>query len=400
LFADTGAITDAQLATHPLLYTDGTNGLPGIMDDVCPPAAQSVVVHNNRAFFLDGQRVWPTQTFTTFEGLAAHDTIGFSVDDGPGPLTGGASMDGNLILFKADRLFTMSGIGPDDGGAASDWSQPQRIASESGCIDWRSICVTPRGVYFLSRQGMRLLTRDLQVQPVPIVEAEIVNFPTPTSAVMHPTQNRMLLTVASPEASEILDHDYLVDSWTTAVMQGPGAPRRITSSVVANQSLGSSEVSAYYTQLIGGQVFVESTTSNLDASLFVPMTWESPWVHAEGIEGFARFRRVELTWQNADPHQLSVYVAYDMAPFGDAPTYYLIGTVTATMMAAMTTPMCQAVFQLPRQRAQAVRFKVLDAADGTVAAVTGAGPVLISLGLEVAIYTSKRFGRVSAAQRS
>ncbi len=399
--ADSGAISDAVLATHPLLYGDGTNGAPGILDRNCPPACQGVVVHQNRAFFLDGPNVWPTQVFTAYEGLGVNENIAFSVDDGPGALTAGASMDGHLVLYKADRLFFMDGIGPNDSGGANDWQPPLRIASDCGCVDWRSVVTTPQGTYFLSRQGERVLTRDLQVTPLPIIENELALYPTPTSAVMHQTQNRMLLTLMGVEfAGEMVGHDYLVDSWTTSIVTGAGAPRAFVSAVVANQSVGTSEVSTYYALQPSGVVLAESATSNLDGSTYVPLTYESAWVHAEGIEGFARFRRLMVTWQNADPHQLLVYVAYDMAPFGDAPTYYLIGTVTATMMAAMTTPMCEVAFPLPRQRAQAVRFKLVDAADGTVPAVTGAGPVLISLGLEVAIYQQKRFGRVSAAQRS
>lgn len=392
-------LSDLTLTTHPQLYGDGTNGNPGFLDEQCPPACQSLVVHQNRAFFLDGSNVWPSRVFTANEGVSVNDSTAFSVDDGAGPLTGGASMDGNLILFKADRLFVMTGQGPNDSGGANDWQPPERIASDCGCIDWRSIVVTPEGTRFQSRQGMRLLTRDLQVTRVVVVEGELATYPFPTSAVLHPTQNRMLLTVAGQTtgiSGEILDHDYVIDSWTTSKRAGGSG---FVSAAVAQRS-PAKDSAAYYVLSGSGQVLIESTFDSFDASTFVPMQFETPWIHAEGIEGFARFRRLMVTWQSADPHQLLVYVAYDMAPFGDAPTYYLLGTVTATQMAAMTTPMCEAAFQLPRHRAQAVRFKVVDAADGTVPAVTGAGPVLVSLGLEVAIYQQKRFGRVSAAQRS
>ena len=392
-------LSDATLSTHPLLYGDGTNGDPGILDHNCPPSFQCLIAHQNRLFGVDGSNVWPSQAFTTFEGSAFNEAIAFSVDDGPGPLTALASMDSNLILFKRDRIFVMTGLGPNDSGAASDWQPPSRIASDCGCVDWRSVVVTPQGTEFQSDRGKRILSRDLQVSPIATVEGELATFPVPTSAVLHPTQNRALFTQAlnvAMTSGEILDHDTLIDSWTTSRIFGAVG---LVSGVVAN---GIGTVSPVYYVLRGnGEVDQESASSFLDSvSTYVPMQFETPWIHAEGIEGFARFRRLMVTWQSADPHQLLVYVAYDMAPFGDAPTYYLIGTVTATMMAAMTTPMCEVAFQLPRQRAQAVRFKIVDAADGTVAAVTGAGPVLVSLGLEVAIYQQKRFGRVGAAQRS
>ena len=74
--------------------------------------------------------------------------------------------------------------------------------------------------------------------------------------------------------------------------------------------------------------------------------------------------------------------------------------ITAAMMTTMATPLCQQLFALPRQRAEAVRFKLVDAADAVTAPVTGQGPLLVSMGLEVARYTNSRTNRLPAAQRT
>ena len=71
------------------------------------------------------------------------------------------------------------------------------------------------------------------------------------------------------------------------------------------------------------------------------------------------------------------------------------------MMTAMPlNPMCQQLFALPRQRAESVRFKVVDSPDAVTAPVTGQGPLLVSMGLEVSSYTNQRTNRLPAAQRT
>lgn len=396
-------MADSIIQSNELLYDDGSDGTqPGsILDNLCPPAFQCLIVHQNRYYGIDGNNVWASKVFTTNEGSGFNEATAFSVDDGPGPVTALASMDANLILFKRDRVFYMTGLGPNDSGGANDWTPPQRIASDVGCIDWRSVVVTPQGCLFMSDNGLNLLTRDLQMQSVTNVEDLLASAPEVSSAVIHPTRNRVIWSantddVSSPRDGLGIEHDYILDTWTSSYsVDGVGALQGAVSAVVAQGADSGRGTPVYHWMRANGTVCREISTSSLDGTVYVPTTIETAWIKSEGLEGFARFRRLMVTWQNNDPHQLAVSVAYDYSD-----TYYLMGIVTATQMLAMTTPLCQELFALPRQRAEAVRFKIVDAPDGVVAPITGAGPTLISLGLEYSAYTNRRLARLPSAQRA
>lgn len=392
-FVDDG-LADS-LTTHALLYGDGSDGtaIGTILDNFCPPAFQALIVHKNRFFGVDGSNIWASKAFTTGEGSAFNELMAFSVDDGPGPVTALASLDDKLIIWKSDRVFYVAGDGPNDGGGQNDWTTPQRIASNVGCVDWRSVVVTPQGVHFMSASGLRLLTRDLQVVPVVDVGDALTVNPAMTSAVVHPTLDRVLWTanvndIGVPRIGIGIDHDYVLDSWMTSVVSH-GVPEGAVSAAVAGQA------PTYHQLRAGGTVLRESAASSLDGTTYAPMTIETAWIKSDGLASFARFRRLLVTWEVVDPHQLSVYVAYDFSP-----TYYLMGTVTATQMAAMTTPMCEQLFALPRQRAQAVRFLIADAPDAGVASAGGRGPRIVSLDIEWGAYTNRRLARLPGAQRS
>lgn len=392
----------SALISHALLYGDGSDGTqPGnVLDDLCPPGFQCLVVHGGRIFGVDGNTVWASKVFT--EGLAPafNEALAFTIEDGPGYITALISLDDKLIIAKRDRLFVMTGDGPTDSGGQNNWSSPTRIASDAGVIDWRSVAVTAKGAFFMSDTGRRFLSRDLQVLPVTEVEDVDGAFPAVTSGVVHPSQNRVVWTQNKDDTVNAqfgvgVDHDTVLDTWTQRQSQWAPTSSGFASGVVAlaTDNLGRLTPTYHVLRLDG----IVGRESNLyqDGTTYVPMTIDTAWVKADGIEGFGRFRRLMVTWQNNDPHQLNVYVQYDFDPSG---SWTLLGNVTAAQMAAMQTPLPTVRFQLPRQRAQAVRFRIVDAADLLTAPVTGQGPTIVSLGLEVGVYTNRRLARVPGAQ--
>lgn len=400
-FTDT--LSDTTIGTNLLLYNTGLDSeMQGaILDALCPPAFQCVCVHQNRIFGVDGTNIWATKELVDGEGPAFNELMAFSWDEGPGPITAIASFGDKLVVWKRDAIGVVTGQGPQDDGGQNDWSPVLALATDVGCIDWRSVVVKGDGAYFDSAAGRREIGFDLVVKPVPSVEDVLLAFPVTTSATLHPTAGRILTTsnaddTTVPRVGGIVDRDYVLDSWMTDVQPDDGGTNGAVSAVVANAPVGGALEPTYHWMDASGVVWRESPASWLDAgATYVATTLETAWIKAAGIEDFARFRRLQVVWQNLDPHQLSVYVAFD---YGS--TYYLMGTVTAAMMTAMSTPLCQQLFALPRQRAEAVRFKLVDAADAVTAPVTGQGPLLVSMGLEVARYTNSRTNRLPAAQRT
>ena len=429
LFED--ATSDDQLGTNRLLYDQGLDSAAqgAILDKLTPPAFQAMCVHKNRIFGADGNNVWASQELVDGEGAAFNEAVAFSWYDGSPGITALKSYGDKLILWKRDTVAYVTGEGPEDDGGQNDWSPPQVVSTDTGCIDWRSVVVTHDGVYFMSPVGYKILTLDMVVKPVPDVE-DVLNGasfpqsaalgpPVVTSATLHPSEGRVITSLSSTTlgGSEspgyFLNWDYVLQSWTvgTASQDNPassaasGAVAAAVAQVPIVEYPGGSPVggnlSVYHFITKAGVVYRENngtgsiTTTYQDGSSYVPMTIETSWAKADGIENFARWRRLQLVWKNLDPHQLSVYVAYDYTD-----TYYLLGTVTAAQMTAQqNNPICQELFSLPRQRAEAVRFKIVDAADAVTPPVTGQGPLIISMGLEVTKYTNQRTNRLPATQR-
>jgi hypothetical protein len=383
----TDGASDAAILSNALLYGDGTDGTtPGnILDSLCPPALQSLIVHQNRLFGVDGNRIWPSKVYTTGEGVGFNEATAFTVDDGPGPVLALASMDDKLIIFKSDRLLFMTGLGPADNGTGNDWSPPQRIVSDVGCVDWRGIVTTPDGIYFQSPCGRRLLTRDLHVVPVPSVEDLDGANPVVTSAVIHPTLNRVVWTentddVTAPRSGIVLSHDYILKAWTSAAVNDSAghASLGFVSACVGNvvTSLGPPSIIKPVLHLLraDGTVMREDiaggtsldTATAAGAAIFVPATWTSPWIKSDGLVGWSIWRMVRVALQVIDPAGLTISIAYDYNP---APVD--VRTFTAAQIAARGTTLWIEEIQPTRPRAASLQITITDSSDPST--VTGAG---------------------------
>lgn len=374
--------SDASILSHDLLYGDGSDGTtPGnILDEECAPASQFLVIHQQRAFFLDGPRVWPTKQFTTFAGLGVNEATAFAM---PANVTGAASMDDKLILFTMDAPYWMSGLGPDNSGQNNDWNQPQRIPADAGCTDWRSVVVTPEGCYYQSPAGRRLLTRDLHVQPVTVVEDQDTSFPVVTSALIHPNAGRTVWTqntddTTAPRVGTLTLNDYMLGSWSTAQLNDSGGHLQhgFVSSMIANAatSLGPPTVTARTLHLLraDGTVMRESPSSSFDVvvagagNLFVPLTWQSPWIKADGLQGWSMWSEVRIAFQMLDPASITVTFAY-----GGNPAVVDTFSYTAAQVSAMTTAIPQLNLQPTRPQESSIQITITDNSSGSP--VTGAG---------------------------
>jgi len=372
---------DTAIIGNDLLNGDGSDGTqPGnILDNECGPAFQFGIVHQNRYFGIDGKNVWPTKVFTSFAGSAFNEATAFSVDAAQPRLTGAASMDDKLVLFDLLGPFVMTGQGPDDAGQNNDWQPPQRIPSDAGCVDWRSVVTTHDGVYFMSPVGRRLLTRNLQVVPVTQVDDIDTAQPTVTAALIHPTGGRILWTqntddAAAPRSGLIVADDYELNAWSESIV---GASLGFVSAAAANEvtSVGPPTVfsRALYLLRADGVAMRESPTSNLDklaaggATSFVSLLWQSPWIKADGLQGWSQWMEVRVAFQVLDPCGITVTFAY-----GGKSAAVDTFSYTAAQVAAMPTNLPQLNLQPTRPQESSIQVTITDTVGGG-SQVTGAG---------------------------
>lgn len=154
-------LTDAQLLSQgDALYTDAA-----LCDYDLAPSA--------RFMWRDERRVWfgglwePEQVACSLDIIPAQpiEYSDFEGLNGPvfrvligEPVTGGAYQDGVNYVFAEKAIYVFSGEGPDRQGNG-DFSRPRIITSETGCIDYRSVIATSRGIFFQSTRGIELLPR-------------------------------------------------------------------------------------------------------------------------------------------------------------------------------------------------------------------------------------------------
>lgn len=158
-------LADADLISNELLPTTG-----GVLEAVPPPAHKLVHAHGDRLFIggLENPRAIRYSTKSqTFIAPRFNEALEILLPEDAGPPTAFATVDDKLIVFtENNRIFAVTGDGPDEAGLNNSFSQPLQISSEASAYDWRSVCNVPEGVTFWDGKMIWLLNRALQLVPI------------------------------------------------------------------------------------------------------------------------------------------------------------------------------------------------------------------------------------------
>ena len=140
-----------------------------------------------------------------------NDALRMPIDPVGGKITALASMDEKLIVFEEDATFFIAGTGPNNLGQQNDFTTPERISTDVGCVDPKSVVLTPDGLMFKSRKGIYLLSRQLSVSYIgAAVEAyNGLNF---TSAKVVGELNQVRFTTSD---GDCLVYNYVYKFWAT-----------------------------------------------------------------------------------------------------------------------------------------------------------------------------------------
>lgn len=176
------------MLSEPFLYTTGN-----VLDNEPPPACKAMCVHQNRLVIGgadDPTVVWYSKPITATDGPGFNDQLTITIGDG-GPVMGLASLNGNLIIAKYQDIYIVPGTLPDATGYGPSLGEPFNLPAGVGCIDHRSMCETPVGVFFQSTRGIELLTPALDVVPMTQVRETIALYPHVTSVVHYPANREV-----------------------------------------------------------------------------------------------------------------------------------------------------------------------------------------------------------------
>ena len=384
-FVDT--LSDLEILGGNLIYTTG-----GVVEDVNPPASNIMTLWNTRLWMVDAEDpnlLWfskqviegtPVEMSDLFT-LYVAPTIGAS--GSTGPMTGLSSSDSNLIIFKKDAIYYVTGQGPDNTGNNNQFTDPIFITSIVGCANQQSIVFTNNGLMFQSDKGIWLLPRSLGA-PVYIgapVEAYTLGA-TVLSSVVVPGTNQVRFTM---DSGITLMYDYYFDQWATFI------------NVPAISACIYNSLHTYLDQY--GDVYQETPNSYLDGDSPVLMSFQTGWLKVAGLQGYQRIYEWSFVGEYMTPHTLDIMMAYD---FGAPSQQYTInpsnftGVYGSDNLFGQTTPyggpssLENWRIQTDTQKCQAFQITMNEVYDATYGVPAGAGLTMSGINCILGILRSNR----------
>jgi len=295
-FVDT--LADSAILGNNILYTTG-----GVLENVAAPASNVITLFNNRLFLVDAEDpnlLWYSKQVIEATPVEMTDLLTIyvapttSAQGSTGPTLAAAPLDDKLCLFKENAIYYINGIGPDNTGANSQYSDAVFITSTVGCSNQHSIVFQPQGLMFQSDKGIWLLSRGLETS---YIGAPVEKFTTGAkvlSAVNVPGTNQVRFAM---DSGITLMYDYYYGQWGTFT------------NVPALSSTLYQDLHTYINSY--GQVFQETPGLYIDGSSPVLMQFTTSWLNLAGLQGYERAYFFYMLGSYLSPHKLQVQIAYD-----------------------------------------------------------------------------------------
>lgn len=308
-------MSDATAAGQEFIYTDG-----GVADNtLCPPHTFHTVCSGR--LWVGGQLdrcvLTASKLLVDGEPTQFSDLESFSVFL-PEECTGAASIDGTVVAFAREKIYFITGDGPNDQGIGS-FNPPTELPTDVGCIDWRSVVESSVGIFFQGKRGVYLLPRGFNT-PVFIgaeVESTLADFPIIASAtlVVQPSSGSsflgeitvrfVALSDESGTISRVLVYDLRTGGWS--VDSGPvyGPAGTWSDTFVFSTSTGAG---------VFGTLRAETPGAYVDpGSVFIPTTLGTGDIRPFGVAGYGGFDSVVLVGEYRATSIVNVQVSVDGA---------------------------------------------------------------------------------------
>jgi len=365
------ALGDAVLAAADQLYT---NGSPGQLENIGPPAAKIIISHRGRVVLggLEGDPtgIWYSQVLGPNTPAQFSDllTIHF-----PQPVTAMGSMDDTLVVWTKSGIFFVGGEGPAPNGLGSSFTTPSYMPGGIGCTTPNSIVQTPTGLMFYSTTGTGIfsetqspvytLTRNFQLAPTGDDATGLfasLGYPVAAFTVPSTSQVRFIFSLTSPS---VVMYDYAEDQWGTFTY--PVAP---VDAVIWNNH--------FVWGTLNSGVFQEATAATTDGGSAYTMDLTTGWIAIQGtaqgpmvVPGAQEYDRVRTAFLLATiavGQQVTMGASYDDDPtFVDTDVWTAAAGVTYPSGQAGSPPN-QARFDLHRQRLRSLQLRFSGIPPGVV----------------------------------
>jgi hypothetical protein len=306
--------------------------------------ARRVVQHGDVVAALSDskQRILFSAPGVPGDGLWFSPAFVADVED-TSPLVALASLDGRLYAFSRTGIHVIDGTGYAENGTGG-YSLPQRLATDGGCVEPRSVAATPSGILFQSPAGISMLSRSRQVTLFGgAVQDALTAYPTIQAATVDPQTSRVMFQcVDSGGSGATLVYDYLASVWTTATRGDNVAAK------------GAAVIGGVYHYVTSAGAVHSETTGYLDNASWIGQTWETGWIKLTGLQGYQRVWRVLLRFTRRSAFALRVSFAYDYSSTYETPIDFTDPEIFAVAAAGPGS----LEIAPARQRCQAIRVKV------------------------------------------
>jgi hypothetical protein len=386
-------LADSAILGNVIIYTTG-----GVIEDIAPPPSIHSALFNNRLWLIDAEDpnlLWFSKQVIENTPVEMSDLLTIYVaptsgaQGSTGPMTALSAMDDKLIIFKKDAIYYVNGIGPDNTGANSQFSDPVFITAAVGCANPDSIVLTPNGLMFQSDKGIWLLGRGLDTTYIGAA-VEAFNNQQVLSAQSIPATNQVRFTLGN---NVTLMYDYFYNQWGT-----------FTNVFAISATL----YQGFHTYLNSyGSIYQETPGTYVDGSKPVLMSVTTGWINVAGLQGYERFYQMFLLGTYYTPFKLNVSLAYD----------YLSSNLQQTVVAPDNFEPAwggQPVWGAPpawggpgdvfearvfpqKQKCESFQVSIQEVYDGTMGANTSQGLTLSGLNLLVGV---KKGTRTQSAAKS
>lgn len=329
------------LLTQPVLYTVG-----GGLDNVPPPSALCMTVHQNRLVLGgadDATVVWFSKELSSTDAPGFNDALTIQIEDG-GAVTGLASLESLLIIFKRGMTWLVPGDMPDDTGSSinrgyvsNTLGTPVRMPHGIGCIDHRSVIETPVGVFFKSERTIELLARDMSITPVGLkLDDTLSAYTEITSAIHNAKDTEVWFALRDPNnitSIVFAVYNYTTDVWSKHVVDADAdAPPTLPMTIMDNNVYFATNWDDPLGLQAPQAVVYQQTESKFfdvtpEGRKYVLMAGTTAPIALNNVQGYQRVKRVRLIGspiptkstgapQSRNPHGMQVGAFTDYALTG------------------------------------------------------------------------------------
>ncbi len=285
-----------------LLAKEKNPGDAGLLEPFAPPACEVIAEGRNRLWLAGGEipqgQVIPSLTYFQGKGASFNGFLSTEVDRGSGPITAFAFMGNSTFIFKRNRLFAFEADGPSN-AANGSFDAPRVVLADTGAVSQEGILLTTRGVLFPSPAGIKLLATNYQLLDVgaPVRQASVDS--TVSSGILIAADQEARFYCANGPA---LVFNYKSGEWSTwRGLEATGAVVGVSGLVTLSKTHGS--------------LWEETEGTWTDDGLGYRFLLETSSLHASGLQGFQRVRRVALVGDLLGAHSLTCQAFYNDRDF-------------------------------------------------------------------------------------